>query len=137
MTLTIAVLLSSAYSIARFLSCSMFIFHVLKVLFSIKIISAAYAGFIENVSRDHSYDEVVIMGNTHVDIVPGVVGFDILNSLLSSVNMVACDDLICGPSAHTYVNDALHSASRIDHYFVTDVLKPCINRMLVVDSGVI
>src|SRR3989442_2435917 len=54
----------------------------------------AIAGFIENVMNNESNSDVMIMGDTNFDIAPGHAGFDIFNSLLVSLNMLPCDDLI-------------------------------------------
>ena len=67
--------------------------------------------------------DVIIMGDTNFDVITGHVGFDIFNSLLSSLHMVPCDDLILGPDNHTYKNDALQASSRIDHFFYLQPFK--------------
>jgi exonuclease III len=96
----------------------------------------AIAGFIENVMNNESNSDVLIMGDTNFDTAPGHVGFDIFNSLLSSLNMLHCDDLILGSDNCTYHNEALHASSRIDHFFISSHLKPCITHFAIIDSGI-
>ena len=93
-------------------------------------------GFIENVLMSNSYDAVLMLGDNNFDIVRGHIGFDILNNILQSADLCACDYLIDnGAVIHTYVNTALQSASRIDHIFISNFLHPCIQCVKVIDSG--
>ena len=62
------------------------------------------------------------MGDTNFDITHNNSEFDIFDSFLKSVNMYPCDDMINNENfVFTYVNEALKSASRIDHFFATDL----------------
>ena len=73
-------------------------------------------GYIDNIINCNSCNEIVILGDTNFDIIVGHPGYDILNSLLCTLNMSPCDDLVNnGVKTDTYVNEALHSSSRIDH----------------------
>lgn len=94
--------------------------------------------FIEGTLNGQCFDEVIIMGDTNFDISPGHSGFNILDSLLRSINMSPCDDLVSGSTVtNTYVNEALNAASRIDHFFVTNGLKPCITYASVIDCAAV
>ena len=96
---------------------------------------SALTGFIEDTLNRCSYNGAVILGDTNFDITPGHSGYSILDSLLSSANMSACDDLVSGSIiTNTYVNEALGCSSRIDHFFMSNHLKGCIKSVSVVDS---
>lgn len=94
--------------------------------------------FIESTLTSNCYNEAIIMGDMNFDIIPGHAGFDILNSLLCNANMTSCDDLVNGAIfTPTYFNEALKACSRIDHFFVSNHLKLCINSASVIINDAI
>jgi len=84
----------------------------------------------------HSFNEILILGDTNFDINYNNNGFKIFDSFLKSVNISPCDAMIDnGNIVFTYVNESLQSTSRIDHFFATDHLKKsCIVDVSVIDS---
>src|SRR4051812_7645335 len=97
---------------------------------------SALSAFIESSLQSTSYTAAVIMGDTNFDIVPGHAGFDIFNSLLCSADMLACDELVSGALiSPTYVNAALNASSKLDHFFVSRQLLPCIKSVSVIDCS--
>jgi len=77
------------------------------------------------------------VGDTNFAVSHSNDGFKIFDSFLMSVKMSLCDDLIGnGNVVFTYVNEALQSASRIDHFFATDHLKHMFANVSVIDSCV-
>lgn len=93
-----------------------------------------YAGFIENILSSQLYSHVIMTGGMNFDIDIRNEGYLILKGLLDEFNLVACDVL---DSEHkfTYFNEALHSASVIDHFFVSSNLFSAVSRYQVIDSG--
>jgi len=89
--------------------------------------------FIESTLTSNRYSEAIIMGDMNFDITPGHAGYDIFNSLLCNANMSSCDDLVNGSIfTPTYFNEALKASSRIDHFFVSNELKHCVNSATVI-----
>ena len=95
----------------------------------------AISSFIENVMNNESNSDIIIMGDTNFDVNPGNIGFDIFNLILANLNVIPCDDLLGGTISNTYYNESLHASSKIDHFFISRVLKANISQLSIIDSG--
>ena len=96
---------------------------------------ASLSGFIENTLLCNTFDNVIILGDTNFDVDVNNAGYNILKSLLSDMDVSACDDLVQGTLYDTYFNEALGSSSRIDHFFVSNSLKHNVHEVGVLDSN--
>ena len=95
------------------------------------IISHIETVFSQNPSANH-----ILAGDFNFECKDNNIGYNLFKHLISDYSLICCDDM--SPSnnlKYTYCHESLQHFSYIDHFFISNNLKSCINSYCIVDSG--